>query len=149
MPRFTSVHSMSVLVAFWLAASPALALDVNPGLWEISMEGPANGQKACLTRELLDADFSDIQMPPGVECDYQVLEKTPEFVTSHTVCTGEFSIVADTRVDIHGPASMTMKATSTMTAAGQQNTFDTTINYKWLSSDCGDIKPVRLGKPPE
>jgi Protein of unknown function (DUF3617) len=149
MLRVASGQSVSLLVALWLAASPAWALDVNPGLWEISIDGSASGQKACLTRELLDADFSDIQMPTGVECNYQVLEKTPEFVTSHTECTGEFSIVGDTRVDVHGPGSMTMKSTSIMSVAGQQQTFNTTIDYKWLSSDCGDVKPVNLGKPLE
>jgi hypothetical protein len=31
-----------------------------------------------------------------------------------------------------------------MNFGGQPQTVETTVQYKWLSSDCGDVKPVDL-----
>lgn len=142
--RFISVRSAAVVLSTLLTLPPALALDVNPGLWELTSESFPEGMKTCLTRELLDADFSDMRMPEGVECTNEIKEETPKYTISHTVCTGAFAIEGDTRVDVLSSESMSMHSTSVMNFGGQPQTIETTVQYQWLSSDCGDVKPVDL-----
>lgn len=147
------VRSVCVCAAWFLAgllvSTSSLALDVKPGLWEVSSESFPNALQVCLTRELLDADISDIKMPEGVECISETREKTPQYTITHTVCTGTFAIDGETRVDVLGPESMSMNSRSVMTLGGQPQTIETIAQYRWLSSDCGDVKPMDLDTPVE
>lgn len=146
--RVASVYSAAIVVSAVLASAPVAALDVKAGLWEMTIAGPGEGtsMKACLTREVLDADFSDLQMPEGVECVHEIREETPKYTISHTVCTGAFAIEGDTRVDVLSSESMSMHSTSVMNFGGNPQTIETKVQYQWLSSDCGDVKPVELNK---
>jgi hypothetical protein len=147
MIRVVLLRSAAVVVSVLLTPAPAVAaLDVKPGLWEMTIAGSGEGtnMKACLTRELLDADFSEIQMPEGVECINEIREETPKYTISHTVCTGAFAIEGDTRIDVLSSESMSMHSTSVMNFGGQPQSIETNIQYTWLSSDCGDVKPVDL-----
>ena len=143
--------SVFVLVAFF-GLSPAWALDVKAGLWEIKVEGLAETQQACMTRALLDTDLSDIasmKMPEGVKCTIEMKEKNSKSVVSHTRCTGTFAIEGDTHLEVLSPESMSMKSTSVMNFGGQKQSLNSSAQYKWLSSDCGDVKPMDLSKPLE
>jgi hypothetical protein len=149
MRQFGLARCCGVVLVTWFGAVPAWALDVKPGLWEVAIEGFAEPQRSCLTQEVLDADISDLQMPPGVECTNDVVEETAEFTITHTVCTGTFAIEGDTRVDVLSPESMTLQSTSVMKMGGSEQTISSSAQYKWLSSDCGDVAPVKLGKSVE
>jgi len=151
MGRAVSVSFTIAVVSALLSSAPVIALDVKPGLWEMTIEGSGEGttMKACLTREVLDADFSDLQMPEGVECVNEIREETPKYTISHTVCTGAFAIEGDTRVDVLSSESMSMHSTSVMNFGGQPQTIETTVQYKWLSGDCGDVAPVELNQSVE
>ncbi len=143
--------SVFVLVGSF-GLSSAWALDVKSGLWEIAVEGLADAQQACLTRELLDIDLSDMsnmKMPEGVKCTNEIKEKNSTLMVSHTVCTGTFAIEGDTRVEVLSPESMLMKSTSVMNFGGHKQSISSSAQYKWLSSDCGDVKPMDLQKPLE
>jgi hypothetical protein len=129
--------------AFALGATPlATALDVEPGLWEITTEGMAGPQKACLTRALLDADFSNPRMPPGLTCTNEIKEQTGTRIASHSVCTGTMSMEGDTVVEVQGRKAMRMQSSSVLTIAGQMQQVNATATYRWLSSDCGDVQPI-------
>ena len=144
MVRRVLSRSGVVLLAALLGTAPVYALDVKPGLWEISMDAAAEAFKACFTQEFLDTDISDMKMPEGVECTNEIKEKSSKLVISHSVCTGTFALEGDTRLDVLSPESMTMQSTSVMNIGGQQQTLSTRAQYKWLSSDCGDVKPIDL-----
>lgn len=139
---------ITVVLCAGLDSVSAWALDVKAGLWQISLEGMPEVQKACFTRELLDADLTDlsaVKMPEGVQCKNEIREQNPRFTVTHTVCTGPFSIEGDSRIDVQSPESMLLTSTSVMKIAGQQQTIKSSAQYKWLSSDCGDVKPIDLG----
>jgi hypothetical protein len=138
----------SVVIGALLMSASAWALDVKAGLWQITLDGMPDVQKACFTREFLDTDYKDLmamKMPAGVECKSEVREQTPKVAVMHTACTGQFAFEGDTRMDVQSPEAMTMTATLVMTVAGQHKTDSKSgAQYKWLSSDCGDVKPVDL-----
>ena len=148
--RFAFCGAFAFVASFCL--SPAWALDVKPGLWEIKVEGIADAQQACMTRELLDTDLADIsnmKMPEGVKCTIEMKEKNSKLIVSHTKCTGTFAIEGDTHVEVLSPESMSMKSTSVMNFGGQTQSISSSAQYKWLSSDCGKVKPMDLSKPLE
>jgi len=146
MPRNPrTLFCCAVLAA--LGAAPAWSLDVKAGLWEIRLEGMPDVQRSCFTRELLDADQSDfaaMKMPDGVTCQHTIKEQTPKYTVSHTACSGPFAIEGDTRIDVHSQESMSMTSTSVMTIGGRRQSISNNAQYTWLSSDCGDVKPVDL-----
>jgi hypothetical protein len=148
MVRCVLTRSGGVLLAALLGTAPVYALDVKPGLWEISMD-TAEPSKACFTQEFLDTDISDMKMPEGVECTNEYKEKSSKLVIAHAVCTGTLgagtiAIEGETRLEVLSAESMTMQSNSVMNFGGQQQPVSTSAQYKWLSSDCGDVKPIDL-----
>ena len=102
-----------------------------------------------MTRELLDTDISDMSnmmMPEGVKCTVELKEKNSKMIVSHTKCTGTFAIEGDTKLEVLSPESMSMKSTSVMNIGGQKQSINSSVQYKWLSSECGDVKPMDLSK---
>ena len=150
MSSFKRFFCGGLALAAWGAASSGwAALDVKTGLWEITTEGMDGVQRACITRELLEADLSQMPMPPGVKCKMDITASDPRFTTSHTVCTGTFAIEGDTRVDVLSREAMTMKSTSVMNVAGNKQELAVSARYRWLGSDCGDVRPMNLSQPAE
>jgi len=144
MSRFALTACVAVSLFTVLVSVPAVALDVKSGLWEISLEGSEAVHKACMTREILDADISDLQLPTGVDCINETREKTSKLLVTHTSCTGDFTIEGDTRVEVISPEAIFMQSNSVMTIDDQQRQFSASAHYKWLSDDCGDVKPIDL-----
>ena len=85
-------------------------------------------------------------MPEGVKCTNEIKEQNPKFTVAHTVCTGAFAIEGDSRMDVLSQESMSMNSTSSINLGGQKRTIESSAQYKWLSSDCGDVKPVDFSK---
>jgi hypothetical protein len=65
------------------------------------------------------------------------------------VCTGNFTIEGDTRFDVQSPESKSMQSTSVINFGGGEQTVNASAQYKWLSSDCGDVAPMVLEKAAE
>lgn len=137
MPRCDRACLAGVLLTF---GSTAAALDVKPGLWEITTEG-APAQRVCYTAEVLESDLSSMQMPPGVECRNDIRESSGTRVVTHSVCTGTVNMEGDTVLEVQSPESMTMASTSVMTFGGQRQTIEASASYRFVAADCGDVRP--------
>ena len=144
--RWSSAGYAGFFLGALLGSAPAYALDVKPGLWEITTETIAEAIKACLTQENLDTDISDMKMPEGIECTNDFKEKSGKLIIMHFVCTGHFNIEGDSRLEVLSPESMTIQSTSVMKFGENERNVNTQANYKWLSNDCGDVKPIELRK---
>jgi len=144
MNRFALAGCGGIILYTLLTPASAFALDVKSGLWEISLEGADGVHKACMTREILDADISDLKMPTGVECTNDVKEKSAKLLVTHTSCSGNFIIEGDTRLEVLSTEAMSLQSTSVMSFGDQKKEVNTTAHYKWLSEDCGDVKPIDL-----
>lgn len=146
------IRCIAVVLITWLGSATTWALDVQAGLWHITMDGIPEAQKVCYTRELLDTDLSDLsalELPEGVTCKNEIKEKTEKTTVTHTVCSGPFAIEGETRIDVESPKSMQMTSTSVMKIAGQKQIVKTSARYTWLSSDCGEVKPFDMNKIPK
>jgi hypothetical protein len=101
-------------------------------------------QKACLTRVILDAEFTDLKLRAGVDCSNDSRQKRSRLLVTHTACTGSFNIEGDTTVEVHSTEAMSLRPESVMTLGDQQRQFSTSAQYKWLPDDCGNVKPFDL-----
>jgi len=109
-----------------------------------------NTAKVCITREQLSQPlFNSGQR----NCTYKLTGSAADSQQIHVECTtGNTQMAGDLkleRVDSeHVKGNMVMKATGDSTSArpGASVNIKTTFSGKWLSSDCGDVKPAADGK---
>jgi len=103
-----------------------------------------NTTKVCITKENLSKPLAGEK-----NCTYKLVSSSSSTQQIHVDCTrgntkssGDLSF---NRVDNeHLKGNMDMKTTgdsSTSGSAGQNMTIKTTFSNKFLSSDCGDVKP--------
>jgi len=102
--------------------------------------------KACITREQLSRPLFD---NGDKSCSYKLTSSSSSSQTIHVECTrGNTKTAGDltlNRVDSeHLKGDMLMKTTgdsSTAGSMGQNMTIKLSFSNKFLSSDCGDVKP--------
>jgi hypothetical protein len=110
-----------------------------------------NTMKACITSQQLSGP-----MFPNTDksCTYKLTGSSSSSQNIHVECTrGNTKTSGDlalNRVDSeHLKGDMLMKTTgdsSTSGSAGQNMTIKLNFSNKWLSSDCGDVKPASSEK---
>jgi hypothetical protein len=118
---------------------------------EAMMKGAAgapqiNTMKACLTREQLSKPLLGYQ---DKSCTVKLVSSTSGTQQIHVDCTrGNTKTAGDLNLDRldseHLKGDMLMKTTgdsSTSGSVGQNMTIKLSFSNKWLSSDCGDVKP--------
>jgi hypothetical protein len=142
-------------VAAVLAQTPALTLNIKPGLWEnttvttssangTSMPAQTRVNKSCMTPAKI-AQGTTGQPPPqmGADCKTQVTHQDAASLDTKMSCTlaqmpnQQFS--GTTHVDVVSPESMKATTTISMTGAMAMST-NVVITSKWVGADCGDIK---------
>ncbi len=95
--------------------------------------------KSCMTK---DSFHFDTGMGARENCTQKVLSQTSSSMTIHVECSrdkgtssGDLTVE---RIDAeHSKGSMVMKATE----SGRPINMNMSFTTKWLSSDCGDVKP--------
>lgn len=102
--------------------------------------------KACITREELAKPLFD---SGDKSCTYKLVKSSSSSQQIHVECTpGNTKTVGDLnleRVDSeHLKGDMVMKTTGDGASgtAGQNMNIKISFTNKWLSSDCGDVKPA-------
>ncbi len=106
------------------------------------IEANGNTIKVCQTREMLDQSKF---LNPLPDCKTTYSSRTNSLWKAHTSCT-QNHLESDSEITIFGSESYSAKTTSTIQSAGQTKTTHMTRTGKWLSSDCGDIKPPAIEK---
>jgi len=148
----TTVTQISGLT---MPAMPQLTPDqlakLPPATRDMMKGGPGapqtNTMKVCITREQLSKPLLSRQ---DKSCTNKLVSSTSntqqihvECVRGNTTSAGDLSLE---RVDSeHLKGDMTMKTagdSSTKGSVGQNMTIKMSFNNKWLSSDCGDVKPA-------
>jgi hypothetical protein len=181
------ITSASALSTLLLAAPPALAQNLKPGLWEINnkmqsssgqMEkamaesqkqmaamppeqrkmmqdmmakqglsmGPGAGGniavKICMTKEM--AERNELPAQQG-DCKTTNSPRSGNTMKMSFACTQPPSSGEGT-VTFVSPEAYTMKMTMKSMMQGKPETMTMDGGGKWLSADCGNIKPLALPK---
>jgi hypothetical protein len=121
---------------------PERRAQVEAAIKERGIEASGNTLKVCQTREMLDPSKFANPLP---DCKTIYSSRTNSSWKSHTSCS-QNHLESDSEIIFSGPESYTVNVTSTLQSAGQSKTTHMTRIGKWLSADCGDIKPPSVGK---
>jgi hypothetical protein len=107
-----------------------------------------NGRKfkQCMTEEKRRKGFEARQSPDN-ECKSTVVTNTSSEYEVHRVCTTDEGQVDSTaHFTIGDRHSASGKVDIVRTMGGRSTTIHTTIEAKWLGSDCGNVKDAELEK---
>lgn len=96
--------------------------------------------KSCITRDSLNRGVFG---PTENSCTYKVANSSSSKLEVHMECNREKTtmtgdLVVERADSEHAKGTMVMKASEGSMPINMKMTFDT----KWLSSDCGDVKPM-------
>jgi hypothetical protein len=144
------------------------ALNVSPGLWEYtsSMKGAAvpddvmasltpdqrakvtamlakampHSYKVCITPEQVKNGAKLAQQTrPG--CQRTVLSSTATQLELRDECTGKMNGTITTNILAPRPDTLSAITDIAMNQGGQTHKMQQELKGKWLSADCGDVKP--------
>jgi hypothetical protein len=138
-----------------LAQSPALVLNIKPGLWENTtvtnskangVDAPAQTRvaKTCMTpAKIAQVGTQQQAARPGMDCKTQITHQDASSLDAKMSCTiaqmPNMPFEGATHIDVPSPESM--KTTTTISTRGaMQTTTNVVITSKWVGADCGDVK---------
>ncbi|MDP8980109.1 MAG: DUF3617 domain-containing protein [Acidobacteriota bacterium] len=121
---------------------PERRAQVEAALKQQGIEASGNTVKICQTREMLDASKF---VNPVPDCKTTYSSRTNSSWKSHTSCS-QNHLEVDSEIIFSSPESYTVKTTSTLQSEGQTKTTHMTRTGKWLSADCGGLKPLSMEK---
>lgn len=102
------------------------------------VDASGNIGKVCQTREMLDSK-NFVNSLPDCKTTYSVRNNASW--KSHTSCP-QMHLESDGEIFFTNPENYTTKITSVTQTDGKTSTSHMTMTGKWLSADCGDIKPL-------
>jgi Protein of unknown function (DUF3617) len=142
---------MSSCIGFF-AASPALALDIQPGLWQDTETGEANGKPIprkvstnCVTPdeakdvvERAQAELKKSMKGQAEKCRKLDIRQNGNVVTFEMKCGDpkQGAIDATTVITIHSPQHTTNVARSSIVFMGQKMEANITTDSRWIAAEC-------------
>lgn len=109
---------------------------------QISKDGTV--LKACITQQQIDSG----KLPtPADNCEQKVVQSSPTTLKMTYVCKGDNPFKGESDIVFQNAKSYTGKGKFTTTVDDKSETYSAAQNGKWLSSDCGNIKPQDLTPP--
>lgn len=112
----------------------------------MAMPDASGAVKVCLSKELLSADGFE-QMSNTSGCTNTYSTQTTSNWKWHSTCPA-MKTEMDGDAQFLSPESYKSTLKSTVNRNGQSITQTRVITSKWLSADCGDVKPVNPGRIP-
>jgi len=161
--RFAVNSALPLLLT--LAAVASAQTDTPPpmkmGLWQndvtIQMSGMPNGvtmpprsitSQSCMTSDTWKSALQHAQNNPqtqGVICTTSNVQQDAHHYTADVQCTAQQGMTSNIHVDMQFDSDESMHGSTTMSVSGpnvpQGMTMNSTIQGKYLGSDCGDVKP--------
>ncbi len=151
------------------AARAAEPFDVKLGLWEVTRTTETSGElpfdtskltpdqrarieaamkarqgtrthtmRSCVTREKLDRDmFSDKE---NAKCKHTVVASTRTVREVKMECAGDEPMTGNIRFEALTPERVKGDAKMTVGEGARSMKVNSTMNARWIGSDCGDVK---------
>jgi hypothetical protein len=106
---------------------------------KLGAAGPGGiSARMCMTREM--AERNEVAPPRG-DCKTTRQQRTGNTMKVAFTCTNPPSS-GDGQITFVSPEAYTMKMTVNSTVAGKAETMNMDASGKWLSADCGSVKPM-------
>lgn len=100
--------------------------------------------KVCVTQEQISAG----EMPtPADNCEQKITQTSPKVLKMTYICKGDNPFKGESEIVFQNSTSYTGKGKFTTTVANKSETYYADQTGKWLSSDCGNIKPRDFTPP--
>lgn len=109
----------------------------------VGSNGSGMVAKVCMTKEM--AERGDVPTRQQGDCTTTTSDKTSRGMTMKFTCTNPPSS-GEGQLTFSGDSAYTMKMKINSTAQGAPKTMTIDTAAKWLSSDCGSVKPLALPK---
>jgi len=148
-----AMPAMPQLTPDQLAKMPPDARARMEGMMKGGAGAPrTNTMKACITREQLNKPLFD---SGDKSCTYKLVSSSSSSQQIHVECTrGNSKTSGDVNLDrvdsehLKGNVNMKTSVDSAAggAAAGQNMNIKISFTNKWVSSDCGDVKPSGVDK---
>jgi len=93
--------------------------------------------KVCITQSQIDSG----ELPQAENCDQKITQVSTGVFKSTFSCKGEHSVTGEGQIVFQGDKAYTGTTKVTTEVNNKLQTMEGTQSGRWLSSDCGDIKP--------
>lgn len=100
--------------------------------------GQPHTVRLCITPE--QAERQDVAQHDG-NCKQELLQRSGSTLRYRFTCTGENAATGEGEYTLASPASYSGKASVVMQVKGKPEKMDMTAQGRWVSADCGAIKP--------
>jgi len=110
----------------------------------IASDGPTMTVKYCITPEQAATSF----MPShDDECKYTITQRSATSIKAKFVCSDEGRTTGEGEYQYKGETAYSGKFNATTRIDGKPERMAMTQSGKWLSTDCGTVKPTETPKP--
>jgi hypothetical protein len=117
--------------------SPQMRARMEANTREMASKGTT--VKYCMTQA--DVDRAAPKFPSNIGCHLENTRFTANHFVTDVVCTGRASGRGHIDVSYMSPTYFKGSQTMTMSVNGREVHTDTTMEGRWLSADCGKVKP--------
>jgi hypothetical protein len=106
----------------------------------MSMGSQGRSVRMCITKEQAERD--ELPQQDG-SCTQQIVQRTSNMIKVKFTCTGQPPASGESEVTFSSPTSYTGKSIVNTTVEGRPERMTMDQTGKWLSADCGNVKPRR------
>ncbi len=107
----------------------------------VGVGGPGQGMQLCFTAEQMKRD-SWVAGERDGNCKTDITSRSGSVWKWRTVCAPPRAATIDGETRFSGDTAFTTRMTSTSEHKGQMRTASHESSAKWLSADCGGLKPI-------
>jgi hypothetical protein len=158
-----------LVIAGFSVLLPTMALaggGVKPGLWEVEMEGmdvglpPEQAEamkkagidmskmfKAMKPQVCITAEQAKMEQPPpdknNKDCKIDSWDHSGKKMKGHMTCDGDFKGTIDMTADVKNEKEYSTEVKTQGTARGSPSNMTMKSTSRWLSDDCGSVKPYK------
>ncbi len=136
-------------------------LPIKPGLWENTLTNPMSGTARTITRQVCYSDKMTVdqylsqltQQTPGFQCSMSNQKVTARSISADQACSGQgMSVKSHLEVSLPDPEHLISNTHMDMSGSMQGHPMnmsrDIAVTGKFISSDCGSVKPLALPTAP-
>jgi hypothetical protein len=144
-----------------VARAQVEGLPIKPGLWENTLNSPMPGAARTITRQVCYSDKMTVdqyvsqvtQQTPGFQCSMSNQKVTAHSVSADQACSGQgMTVKSHLEVSLPDPEHMLsnthMEMSGSMQGRPMNMSRDIAVTGKFISSDCGTVKPLALPTAP-